>query len=280
MQADDLRLREQLGQGQVAGAQSFDLRVGVGVIGQQLAAEAGHDPRERRADLPGADHPDGLAHQIEPGQPMQAEIAVPGTVVGAVQAAIEGHDQCHGMFGHGMGRVGRHPDDAQAQALGGEQVDVVVAGRAQGYQPRASFGQPLQHRGAEVIVDEGAHHFMPFGQGHGVEVQTGGLELQLKTCGRQGLGETVAVVGLAAEKNHAHGGLLAEKKPVGAVGTWISSDSGSLDLALDQALIRASLARRLMARSNSSRAAVALGSCCLSRVSLRWQAARNCGTPQ
>ncbi|MNG00808.1 hypothetical protein D3C84_837580 [compost metagenome] len=67
MQADDLRLREQLGQGQVAGAQGFDLWVGVGVVGQQLAAEAGHDPREGSADLPGADHSDGLAHQVEPG---------------------------------------------------------------------------------------------------------------------------------------------------------------------------------------------------------------------
>ncbi|MNG08863.1 hypothetical protein D3C84_922500 [compost metagenome] len=53
-----------------------------------------------------------------------------------------------------------------------------------------------------------------------------------------------------------------------------------LQIALDQASILAVSASRVIATSSSSRACAAAGSFCLSRVSLRWQAARSCGTPQ
>ncbi|MEE1955810.1 hypothetical protein V0R61_21345 [Aeromonas sp. 43P] len=54
VQADDVALGQQLVQGHVAPAQGFHRRVGVRVVGQQGAAEAGHDAGEHFADLPGA----------------------------------------------------------------------------------------------------------------------------------------------------------------------------------------------------------------------------------
>ncbi|MNL11452.1 hypothetical protein D3C87_1322900 [compost metagenome] len=208
MQADDLRFGQQLRQAQITGAQRFDLRVWAWVIRQQLATEAVHDFGEGRADLPGADHADGLAHQIETGQPMQAEIAFAGAIVGAVQTAVECQDQRHRVFGHGMGRVGRNAHDRQAQAFGRCQVDMVVTGRAQGDQACAAGGQAFEHRGAEVIIDEGADHLVMLGQRCRIEAQSCRLKVQLDARWQVGGKKTVTVVGLAAEKNRAHAVLL------------------------------------------------------------------------
>ena len=93
---------------------------------QQLAAEAGHDPRESQADLSGADNPDLFTVQIEADQPMQGEVALASAVERAVSASVEGHDQRQGMFGDGMRRVGGHPHHRQAECLRGVQVDVVT----------------------------------------------------------------------------------------------------------------------------------------------------------
>ncbi|MNP12257.1 hypothetical protein D3C76_1044840 [compost metagenome] len=205
VQADDTGFAQQLGQRQVAGAEGQQFRVGVRVIGQQLAAEAGHDAGEGGADLAGADHADGFAVQVETGQPVQGEVAFAGAVVGPVQAPVEGQDQRHGVFGHGVWRVGRHAYHGKAEALGSGQVDVVVAGRTQGDQAGAAFGKALEHRGVEFVIDEGTNGFVATGQGGGVEGQAGGLEMQLQRAAIGGLGETFPVVMLAAEQQDAHG---------------------------------------------------------------------------
>ena len=200
-----MRARDQLGQADVFGAQRQQGRVGVRVETQQFATEARHDFAEGGADLSGANHPDSLAHHIKPGQAVQGEIAFTGAVVGAVQATVERQNQRHGVLGHGMGRVRRYAHHAQAP--GGGQVDMVVTGRTQGNQACFAKGQLLQHRGAQVVIDEGADHLVVMGQGHGVEVQARGLEVQLKVVVMRGSGEAVAVVGLAAEQKDAHGSL-------------------------------------------------------------------------
>ncbi|MNP18949.1 hypothetical protein D3C76_1114550 [compost metagenome] len=122
-----------------------------------------------------------------------------------MQAPVERQDQRHRMFGHGVGRVGGHPHHGQAQAFGGGQVDMVVTGRAQGDQARAGRRQAFQYASAEVVVDESADHFMAGGQRCGVCGQACGLEVQLKPRHGCGAGEAVLVVGLAAEKQYAHG---------------------------------------------------------------------------
>lgn len=118
--------------------------------------------------------------QVEAGQPVQGEVTLAGAVVGPVQAPVQGQDQRHCVFGHGVRRVGRHSHHGQSQALGSGQVDMVVAGRTQGDQARAACGQALQHLGVELVIDEGADHLVAIGQGSGVEGQAGGLEVQVR----------------------------------------------------------------------------------------------------
>ncbi|MNH10416.1 hypothetical protein D3C79_698940 [compost metagenome] len=179
VQADDLGLPQQLRQLQVACTQCQQFGVRVGVVRQQLTAKTGHDAGKGGTDLAGANHPDGFPMQVEAGQPMQAEITFASAVVGTVQAAVKGQDQGHGMFGHGMWRVGRHPDHGQAQAFCCTEVHMVVTGRAQGDQARAASGQALEHRRTQIVVDERADHFMAGSQRCGVLVQACWLEVQL-----------------------------------------------------------------------------------------------------
>ncbi|MNQ77453.1 hypothetical protein D3C85_923220 [compost metagenome] len=268
-----MRFGQQLRQWQVTGSEGLDFRVGVRIVSQELTAKPGHDSGERGADLPGTDYPHGLAVQVETGQAVQAEITFAGAVVGAVQAPVQRQNQGHGMLGNGVGGVGWHAHDAQAQAFRRRQVDVVVAGRAQGNQPRTAGGQLFQYGRTEVVIDKGADHLESLGQGRGVQAQACGLKVQFDTGVRGSGKKTVAVIGLAAEENRAHGWVLV----LNALSLTANERSA---IALGQALIRACVARRLIARSRSSSAAWALGSCCLSRVSLRWHAARNWGTPQ
>ncbi|MNJ45349.1 hypothetical protein D3C77_404390 [compost metagenome] len=273
VQADDLCLAQQLRQFQITRAQGQQLRVGVRIVRQQLASETGHDAGEGGTDLASTDHPDGFAMQVEAGQPVQAEVAFAGAVVGAVQATVEGQDQGDGVFRHSMRRIGRYTNHRQAQAFRCAKVDVVVAGRAQGDQARTAGGEAFEHGGIEVIVDERADHFMTAGQRCGVFVQARWLKVQLQAMARRLVVETVLIVGLAAEKQYAHEVFLSRLPE--------SLTAGAVDhLASGQALRRAWAVRRMMARSSSSRARGASGSFCLSRVSLRWQAARSCGTPQ
>jgi hypothetical protein len=105
--------------------------------GEHPAAEAEHDPGEHRADLAGADDPDGPAVQVEAEQAVQREVALADPVVGPVDLAVEREDQADGVLGDGVGRVAGDADDAQAEAARGGEVDVVEAGRAQGDQPDA-----------------------------------------------------------------------------------------------------------------------------------------------
>ena len=116
-----------------------------------------------------------------------------------MQASVERQDQGHRMFGNRMRGIGRDSHHVQAQALRRRQVDVVVAGRAQGDQAGAAGGQLFQHRGTQVVVDEGTDHFMALGQGHGVQAQAGGLELQFDTRRQVGAEKALTVVVLAAE---------------------------------------------------------------------------------
>ena len=242
----------------------MDARIGIRIVGQQLAAEAGHDAGEGLADLSGADHSDAFAVEVEAGQPMQREIALAGPVVGAVQAPVERQDQADRVLGDSVRRIGRDVHHRQAERFGGGQVDVVVAGRAQGDQARAAGRQAFQHRPREVVVDEGADYFEALGEDRRVRLQVGLLEVQFEAVPVVAGLEALAVVGLAAEEQDAHGQSSLESRLV--EDRWVVAEAVS--------------ARASMALSSSSRAAAAAGSFCLSRVSLVWQAARNCGTPQ
>ena len=67
--------------------------------------------------------------QVEADQHVQPEIGVAHLRVGLVQMAVKGQHECQGMLGNGeWGVVVGHVGHAQAHALCGGQVDLVVAG--------------------------------------------------------------------------------------------------------------------------------------------------------
>ena len=108
------------------------------------------------------------------------------------------------MFGHGVRRVGRHTNHGQAKAFRRRQVDMVVTRRTQGNQPRATGSEALEHRGAEVVIDERADHFVLLGQRRRIEAEPRRLKMQFKPGRAVGGEEAVAIVGLTAEKDCAH----------------------------------------------------------------------------
>ena len=61
-------------------------------------------------DFSRADDAGRFAVHIEAEEAVQGEISVPGTPVSAVYLPVEREHQCHGVFGHGIGRIGRYPD--------------------------------------------------------------------------------------------------------------------------------------------------------------------------
>ena len=78
-----------------------------------------------RAIFSRADDAGRFAVHIEAEEAVQGEISVPGTPVSAVYLPVEREHQCHGVFGHGIGRIGRYPDYRDAVLGGGFQIDVV-----------------------------------------------------------------------------------------------------------------------------------------------------------
>ena len=158
VQRDDVGAREQLGQLDVAGTELAHSLARERVAGQHAHAEAVQDADHRRADDAGADHPHGAAVQVEAEQAVEREVAVAHALVGAVDLAVEGQDEGHGMLGDGVRRVGRHAHHPQAERRRRGQVDVVEAGRAQGDQLHAARGERLERNAPELVVDERADH--------------------------------------------------------------------------------------------------------------------------
>ena len=160
--------------------------------------------------------------EVEPQQVVQREVVVPHPVVGAVDLAVEGEDEGHGVLGDGVGRVARDPHHRHAERGGGREVDVVEAGRPQRDQLDADRAQALERGGAEVVVDEGAHRTVPLGERDGRRRQPRLEEEQVVGMPGLvvGLAQGLDVVGLGAEHGDAHGAHASER-PVAR--TWGSA---------------------------------------------------------
>ena len=149
------RTREQLLQRHVRG-QRPDIVVGVWVVGQQSAAEAGHDPREDLPDPARAHDADRPPVQVEAEQPVQREVAIPDPGIRARDVPDRGEDLRHGVLRDGMGRIGGHAAHHDAEVGRGGQVDVVEAGRAQRHEAHATSCRRREGSRVEGVVDEGA----------------------------------------------------------------------------------------------------------------------------
>lgn len=131
---------------------------------------------------------------------MQGEISVPGTPVGAVYLAVEREHQCYGVFGHGIGRIGRYPDYRDAVLGGGFQIDVVETRAAQGDQPYTHAGQLPDGWGIRRVIDEDADRIGALCQGYVVDVQVAAVVFDPYPVVGVDPVERFAVVGLCPEK--------------------------------------------------------------------------------
>lgn len=156
-------------------------------------------------DFSRADDAGRFAVHVESEEAVQGEISVPGTPVGAVYLAVEREHQCHGVFGHGIGRIGRYPDYRDAVLGGGFQIDIVETRAAQGDQPYAHAGQFPDGWGIRRVIDEDADRIGALCQGYVVDVQVAAVVFDPYPVVGVDPVERFAVVGLCPEKNGFHG---------------------------------------------------------------------------
>lgn len=197
---DDIAALKQLVKGNVVDAA---VRRGEFVIGDHLHAEATADVDENAADLARADDAYGFAVEIKAGEAVQGEVELPGAVIGLVDAADGGEQQRHGVFRHGIGRIGRHVNHVDL-AEGMLDIHVVVTRRAQGDQLHAAFVQAVDDRGVHRIVDKDAHRLAPVRQRRGILIQFGLVKLELHPLLRAVGFKRRHIVGLGVKKCHFH----------------------------------------------------------------------------
>ena len=160
-----------LGQQLVEGARGV---VRVGVVGQDVHAEAAQAPAQGAAHRTEPDQADGAAVQL-PGPvalvgnfAVAVDLAFPHVAVGGDDAAGGGEEQGHGELGHGVGVASRGAQDGDPGGGRGRHVDVggITAAAAHGHDRLLVEVGP-----ADVALDDddvGALGRRPLGQLGGV----------------------------------------------------------------------------------------------------------------
>lgn len=164
MEGEDIGSGEYIVEGLVLNAGLLEFGDGLHIVGADLAAEAEEDVANGLADFAGADDADGFAAEIEAHEAIEGKIGTPGTIVGAMDAAVEGEHEADGEFGHAVGGIGRYACDADALRGGGLEVDIVVAGGADDDKADAMPGQRTQDRFIDLIVDKDADGVLSLGE--------------------------------------------------------------------------------------------------------------------
>ena len=136
--------------------------VRIHVVSENPDAVPLQDFREDHADLAGPDDADGFAAQVGADEPVDRKVVFTHPVVGPVQRTVQRHVHGQRILGDRIGRVARHADDDQL-AVGGRQVDVVVAGAAHGDHLNLLFGEHLDGFRPDIVVYEGADHVVAGG---------------------------------------------------------------------------------------------------------------------
>lgn len=141
----------------------------------------------------------GLAVHVEAHQPVEREVAVARAPVGAVYLTVERQHQRHGVFRHGVRRIGRNPHHGNPVTGRGVQVDVVEARTAQRDQLHAHPGQLADGPGVGRVVDEDADRIGTLRKGHVIGVQEAAVVADVEPVGVADAVERLPVVGLRAE---------------------------------------------------------------------------------
>ena len=175
------------------------LRIGKQIVGHDLHAEPLENADQLAGDPARADDPRGLAVHVETHQPVEREVAVARAPVGAVYLAVERQHQRHGVFRHGVRRIGRNPHHGNPVTGRGVQVDVVEARTAQRDQLHAHPGQLADGPGVGRVVDEDADRIGTLRKGHVIGVQVAAVVADVEPVGVADAVERLPVVGLRAE---------------------------------------------------------------------------------
>ncbi len=205
---DDVGLLEELVEADQADAELRRARGGdVRVVGHDVHLEGLQPLRHQHADLAEPHHAEGLARELDAGEPRAVPASGAQRGVGRRDPPGGGEHQADGVLGGGGDVRGGGVDDHHPGSGGGGDVDVVEADAGPGHHPqggrggehlgvdlrggphqqRGGAGHLAQERGAVGAVD-GAHVDAAAERGHG-----GGRELlrdqddgEVVGCGRAG----------------------------------------------------------------------------------------------
>ena len=205
VESDDVRVLVQLVEGDVAETLRGGIRgVGEDIVGEDFHPETLEDVNQYAGDFPGADDTHRLAVHVETHEAVEREVAVARPPAGTGNLTIEGKHQGDSVFRHGVGRISRDADDADAILPGGSQIDVVVAGAAESEEFRAVLGHGAEDFGVGGIIHEDAGGLGFLGGDDGVGVQVALVVFALEAESFVGLVEGSLVVGLRSEESDSH----------------------------------------------------------------------------
>ncbi len=115
--------------------------------------------------------------------------------------AIQGEHQSHRMLRNRVGRISRNAHHHHAQILRRVQIDVIETRAAQCDQTRALFGETIQNRGVELIINKSTNGGKICGERAGFFRQTRLEKGELMIAGLIGGLKKLAVVRLGAEQS-------------------------------------------------------------------------------
>lgn len=204
MQAHDIALAQEVSQRQILHASLLERSIFGDIMRQHIAAKTLHDTGKDAPDLAGADHANGLALQVKSHQAIERKITFPHAVISPVRLAVQRKNQRHRVFGHGKGRIGRHPYNCQPFLFGRFKVNMVEPGAAGGDQLHPARRQPLNHRRVHLVVDEDTNAVMVVRQTHCFFVEVGSQIVQLMARASIKAIKKLAVIVVSTKKSNFH----------------------------------------------------------------------------
>lgn len=173
---------------------------GEGIVGDDVHAKAAANIDEAAADEPCTNDAGGFSVQVESQQPVEGKVVIARADVGAVRLSIERHEECHGVFGDGVGGIFGDAHDVNF-IEGVFHIDVVVARAAQRNRLDADTAQNIDGFGADIVVDKGANGVIASGKRGGIGGKFAFEEFKRKAVGLIFRVEIVSIVGFCI-KNH------------------------------------------------------------------------------
>ncbi len=98
VQRNDVRFSKQRLQIDIFRAQLQRLLTRVGIIRQQPHTKTFKNPHRRNPDFTGTDDTRGFVMHVETGQAVERKVCVTGTLISAMNTAIQSHHQADSMF--------------------------------------------------------------------------------------------------------------------------------------------------------------------------------------